>query len=235
MPFAKIVDPPLSERLAEQIRQAIFTGQLKVGSKIPQDTLAHAFGVSRMPIREALALLSHEGLVVLAPRRGAWVAPLSLQTVDESYAMRRWAESEAVRLSVPHLDSAALAQAEDALQVLEWAESAENPAEFVAANRRFHLVLRSRCPWPKLASWVDTLWKGFPPLTPQFVQNQMVRDHEEHRQLLNASRRHEGDEAAHLMAQHIGRSWQSARTHFAALGWPEISDVDQEDQNHANR
>lgn len=224
MSFAKIVDIPLSERLAGQIRQAIFTGQLQSGSKIPQDELAQAFGVSRMPIREALALLSYEGLVVLEPRRGAWVAKLSLQTVDESYAMRQWAESEAVRLSVPRLGDGDLGEAQFALSELEGAEAGGMSDEFVRANAEFHRILRARCPWPKLAAWVDTLWNGFPPLTPQFVDDQITRDRREHRDLMAAAERRNGTAAARLMHQHIGRSWQSARRHFDELGWPEGDD-----------
>ncbi len=219
MAFSKIVDAPLSERLAHHIRQAIFTGQLPAGSKIPQDELAEEFGVSRMPIREALAILNYEGLVTQEPRRGAWVAPLTLATVDESYAMRAWAESEAVRRSVPRLTAEDLKRAQAAILRLEAAESTQDRETFVEANGEFHLALRSRCPWPKLAQWVNVLWNGFPPLTPHFVANQMVNDRREHEALMEAALARDGESAARLMALHINRSWQSARAHFQALGW----------------
>ena len=234
MNFNKIIDIPLSERLARLIRQAIFTGQLPAGSKIPQDDLAEKFGVSRMPIREALVILNHEGLVILEPRRGAWVASLSLQTVDESYTMRRWTESQAVSLSVPLLNSEDLEKARIAITHLEAAESAQDPDAFVEANAEFHAILRSRCPWPKLSSWADTLWNGFPPLTPAFVANQMVHDRAEHRILWEAASERNGPRAARVMKEHIHRSWQSAREHFHKLGWPDTP-VEVPGDTHATR
>jgi DNA-binding GntR family transcriptional regulator len=126
-----------------------------------------------------------------------------------------------VELSVPRLEAEDIDQARALLQQLERAEMEQNAAAFVEANYQFHLTLRSRCPWPKLAHWVDTLWNGFPPLTPQFVANQMARDRDEHRALLEAAEQGDGVRAAALMRQHIQRSWDAARTHFRALGWPE--------------
>ncbi len=221
MNFTKVVDSPLSERLAALIRQAIFTGDLASGSKIPQDDLAEEFGVSRMPIREALVILNYEGLVILEPRRGAWVAPLTLATVDESYTMRCWAESAAVKLSVPHLSDEDLRQIQEILTALESAQARNDPEAFVHTNRAFHARIRFRCPWPKLAQLVDTLWNGFPPLTPQFVTNQMSEDYEEHRRLMDAAVARDGQKASAVMTNHITRSWQSAREHFRSLGWPD--------------
>lgn len=221
MNFSHSLDVPLSERLAEIIRQAIFTGQLPSGSKIPQDELAEEFGVSRMPIREALVILNYEGLVRVEPRRGAWVAPLTMESVDEAYTMRRWAEAKAVELSLPRLTDQDLELARQQLHLLEDAEETRNAERFVRTNRDFHQILRERCPWPKLLGLVDTLWNGFPPLTPTFVADQMTHDRNEHRQLFEAALRRQAKEAAELMAKHIDRSWSSARAHFLSLGWPE--------------
>lgn len=209
----------LSDKVANLIRQAILTGELKAGSKIPQDELAETFGVSRMPVREALVILNYEGLVNIEPRRGAWVAFMTLATVDESYAMRQWAESQAVSLSVPRLTADDLSLAQEELERMEVAENTSDATTFILSNTKFHHVLRSRCPWPKLSGLVDTLWKGFPPLSPQFMPQQMARDRDEHRQLLHAALEHRSKDAQQLMVQHIQRSWAMARNHFQTLGW----------------
>ncbi len=211
----------LAQKVADLIRQSILTGELKSGEKIPQDELAEAYGVSRMPIREALVILNYEGLVNLEPRRGAWVAPMTLQTVDESYAMRHWAEPQAVFLSVPRLTSDDFASLQHAVGALEEAERRGDPSTFIRANADFHRILRSRCPWPKLTALVDSLWKGFPPLSPQFVSGQMAQDHDEHQRLLRAAQTGHPDQAKQVMEHHIKRSWNMARTHFRELGWPD--------------
>ncbi len=208
-----------SARVAQAIRQAIVTGQLRPGSKIAQDLLADQLGVSRMPIREALVQLAAEGLVTSEPRRGAWVAPLSLETIEESYALRSWLEPKAVRLSVPRLTDEDLHALRQHLAALEIAESGNDGDRFVEANRQFHQILRSRCPWAKLQGFVDMLWNGFPPLTPQFVTQQMVQDRAEHQQLLQAAEARDGDRAAVTMTAHITRSGDRAREHFKGLGW----------------
>lgn len=222
MPFDSL-NVNLANKVANLIRQAILTGELKSGDKIPQDELAESFGVSRMPIREALVILNYEGLVTLEPRRGAWVTPMTLATVDESYTMRQWAEPQAIALSVPHLTPQDLQRAQQALEQLETAEAQRDALAFVQINADFHAILRSRCPWPKLLGHVDTLWKGLPPLSPQFVTDQMAQDHTEHREILHAAREHHAEEARRLMQQHIERSWHMARQHFKALGWMETT------------
>ncbi len=208
-----------SARVAQAIRHAIFMGQLKPGSKIAQGLLADQLGVSRMPIREALVQLAAEGLVTLEPRRGAWVASLSLATIDESYALRAWLEPKAVELSVPRLTEEDLHGLRHHLAALESAESHNDGDRFVTANTAFHQILRSRCPWPKLQGFVDMLWNGFPPLTPQFVTQQMTQDRAEHAKLLQAAEAHDGAYAAATMAEHIRRSGDRAREHFRGLGW----------------
>lgn len=219
---APLLNENLAHKVANLIRHAILTGELKSGEKIPQDELADAYGVSRMPVREALVILNYEGLVNLEPRRGAWVSPLTLATVDESYAMRQWAESKAVGLSVPALGVDDLHRAQHILDALEDAESRGDTSAFIRLNSDFHVILRSRCPWPKLTGLVDTLWKGFPPLTPQFVAGQMAHDRDEHRRLLNVAKEHHAKEVERIMQEHIQRSWDMARMHFTALGWTDV-------------
>ena len=68
---------PRSESLLDAMREAILTGRYAPGTRLVQDDLAAAFGVSRIPLREALRRLEGEGLVVISPNRGAIVRPLA--------------------------------------------------------------------------------------------------------------------------------------------------------------
>lgn len=215
-----------SARVSQAIRRAIFDGHLRPGHKIAQDELAEQLGVSRMPIREALVQLAAEGLVTLEPRRGAWVAPLTLDTLDESYQLRTWLEPRAVELSVARLTDDDLKQLAQQVDLLTRAERYNDAERFVETNREFHETLRSRCPWIKLNGIVDMLWNGFPPLTPQFVVQQMAEDRDEHAALLRAAQNHDGSEAGRVMVQHIQRSALRAREYFRNMGW---TSAEQED------
>ena len=78
----------LSDEVADAIRDAIFTGRIDLGQRVVEEELASKLNVSRGPVREALTLLSQEGLVHLERHRGATVAVLSLDGVDEIYSLR---------------------------------------------------------------------------------------------------------------------------------------------------
>jgi DNA-binding GntR family transcriptional regulator len=84
-----------------QLRQAILRGELAAGRVMPQLELAGELGVGRTPLREALRLLQHEGLVVLQPNRRVQIAPLSIEDAEELYLARIALESVAVRVTVP--------------------------------------------------------------------------------------------------------------------------------------
>ncbi|MCU1529543.1 MAG: hypothetical protein JWP75_3306 [Frondihabitans sp.] len=78
-----------AERLAREIRQLLYQGELGPGDRLVEEDLATRFGVSRGPIREAIRILSAEGTAVLRRNRGAVISEPSLTDVLEVYAMRR--------------------------------------------------------------------------------------------------------------------------------------------------
>ena len=92
------------EAVVDGIRDMILNAQLKPGDWLRQDELAEAFGVSTMPVREALRQLQAEGLVVLHRRRGAAVATLSASDGEEIYRIREALESLAVRWAAENIE-----------------------------------------------------------------------------------------------------------------------------------
>ena len=75
----------LHDELATQMRDLLTRGELKAGDKISEQALCQRFGVSRTPLREALKVLANEGLVILLPNRGASVARISPEEIDELF------------------------------------------------------------------------------------------------------------------------------------------------------
>ena len=102
-----------------QLRRAILVGRLKPGAWLTQEDLATTFGVSRMPIRDALRTLSAEGLVEMTPHRGARVSPLTVEEFQEIYAVRMGLEGLAARLAAEQMTPAVLDQMAGALVELE--------------------------------------------------------------------------------------------------------------------
>ncbi|MGO4838093.1 GntR family transcriptional regulator, partial [Rhizobiaceae sp. 2RAB30] len=89
-----------ADSVATVLREAIASGLLAPDSPLRQDDLAVRFGVSRMPVRDALRLLEAEGIVSIHPTRGAFVAGMDPVEIREIYAVRALLEAEALRLAL---------------------------------------------------------------------------------------------------------------------------------------
>lgn len=79
---------PLREVVFESVRAAIISGVLKPGERLMEVQLAEKLGVSRTPVREAIRKLELEGLVLMMPRKGAYVADLSIKDITEVLEIR---------------------------------------------------------------------------------------------------------------------------------------------------
>ena len=138
--------------IEETLRNAILDGRLPCGTAMRQQELASLFGVSRMPVREALRQLEAQSLLHVVTHKGAVVAPLIEDNSAETYALRMLLESEALRLSIPLLTDAVLAQAEACINALE---SEKDYTEIGRHNRLFHMVLYGKAPNQRLLTLVE--------------------------------------------------------------------------------
>ena len=95
--------------IAERLRDAILSGLFGPGERLPEEQLARAMGVSRGPVREALVKLERDGLIVIRRNRGAFVAQLSREDLDEVYSLRVAIDRLAVERCVENADDADIA------------------------------------------------------------------------------------------------------------------------------
>ncbi|WP_445180251.1 GntR family transcriptional regulator [Pseudomonas sp. McL0111] len=151
------VDGPIPAHLArsiieETLRSAILDGRLPCGTALRQQDLADLFGVSRMPVREALRQLEAQDLVTVTAHKGAVVAPLIQGDATQTYELRILLESEALRQSVPLLTSAHHARAASYIEELE---SQHDYGEIGRLNRLFHMELYREAPNKRLLRLVE--------------------------------------------------------------------------------
>jgi DNA-binding GntR family transcriptional regulator len=190
-----------TEMLVTALRQAIIAGELKPGSTLRQEELARSHNTSRMPIREALRTLAAEGLVQLAPNRGAVVAPIDADELRENFEMREAAEVLAMRLALPHLSNAQI----DRAAALQQRIDTDGLAAFGALNRAFHMTLYTPCARPRLLAHIASLHD----VAERYMRftlarlDYLVTSSSEHRALLDACYRRDAAEAERLTAQHI--------------------------------
>lgn len=138
--------------IEEKLRNAILDGSLPSGTALRQQELASLFGVSRMPVREALRQLEAQSLLRVEVNKGAVVAPLITEDAVDAYALRILLESEALRLSVPLLDASDFATARHYIEMME---VETDYARMGALNKMFHMSLYGKATNRRLMHLVE--------------------------------------------------------------------------------
>ncbi|MCC6777326.1 MAG: GntR family transcriptional regulator [Hyphomicrobiales bacterium] len=137
----------LARAAANSLREAILLGRLKPGTKLSQDQLARQLGVSRVPLREALQLLTAEGLVEWRAHRTALVTGLSADDLAEMYELGAVTEAAAAKEATRYASDEHI-EAVGAL-VKAMADPSIAPSEWHVVNRRFHAMLIEPARWPR--------------------------------------------------------------------------------------
>ena len=127
-------DRSAGDRIYPTLRDEIMWGQIAPGTLLSESTLAKRFGISRTPVREALAMLANDGLVTALPKRGHLVHTISFAEVVDAFRVREALEVEAVTLAVTTISQAEIQR----LRML--AETRTSP-DLPAVNREFHLSI----------------------------------------------------------------------------------------------
>ncbi len=143
-------------QIAERIRSDIEEGLLAPGAALNQVDLAEAFGLSRIPIREALRQLEAQGYVNYRPNKGATVveAPASADVV-EIIELRECLEVRLMEHAARRMTPSLIREAEAALRALN---AARTPAELRGAHERFHSILFAAANRPQMAATVNA-WR----------------------------------------------------------------------------
>lgn len=199
--------------IEESLREAILDGRLPCGTALRQQVLADLFGVSRMPVREALRQLEAQSLLNVVQHKGAVVAPLINNNAVETYALRVVLESFALRLSIPLLDADDLAAA---AQYIEQLAVETDHAEIGKLNRLFHMSLYHKAPNSKLLDLIERELNE---------EERFLRFHlssmglgtltqDDHRALLEAVSAKDIDQAIVLLEHHLEKASATMRRYL---------------------
>ncbi len=130
-----------AEAVHDELRAAILRNELPAGMILNQVHVAKRLGVSRTPLREAFRMLQREGLIEGESNKRMRVAGLSLDGLEDLYAMRILLEGLAIRLSVPLLSKEALAMLKNLLNEMEKFARLEDYESWEIPHRKFHAGL----------------------------------------------------------------------------------------------
>jgi DNA-binding GntR family transcriptional regulator len=143
-------------RCLDQIRAMVLSGELMPGEKLTQGALAKQLEVSRIPVREALATLHAEGLLVHKPNTGFTVARFSSEDLSEIYLMRRLLETELLQtIDFSQLDIDALSAVCDRMGEVS---PDEEPGVYQELNMGFHFTLFDASPLELVRQELSRLW-----------------------------------------------------------------------------
>lgn len=213
-----IVVRTLSEQVFEIVREQIVTGKLAGHTAIRQDALATELGVSKIPLREALARLEQEGLLTSQANRGYLVQPMSADEADDIFALRLSIEPGAAAYASTIANDEDRAIATLAFEELDSAAS-ERLAEVAIRNRVFHTALVR----PGRRLLTTQLVERLTILAERYVVAHLQpagredRAHLEHRQLLDAWLARDDARMATLLGSHIQSTLTDLRTQFGTM------------------
>jgi DNA-binding GntR family transcriptional regulator len=144
------------DQVHAELLERIVAGELPPGSRLRQEALADELGVSRTPLREALARLVSEGLVEFVPNRGATVASRDFSDMEQAWRARFVLEPGAARLAAERREPAAIERMRES--VVRQRSVADDVTASFALNREFHLALVAASGNTHLLRFSELLW-----------------------------------------------------------------------------
>lgn len=191
----------LTQRAYRAIRDEILKGKLNGEMRLTEGFFASRYKVSKSPIREAMNRLEAEGLIIIRPRRGAFVAGFSRQDIEEIYDLRETLEAAAVRGIVP--DPKVIARLRAALNAAKASLREKNKVDYILADADFHRVLAQANPNMRLRKILESMHGQMLILRHSTFELSSGRSVLQHQGILEALEKGNNEAAARLMSQHI--------------------------------
>ena len=194
----------MTQRIYKMLRREITTLRLSPGKALSEENLAKRFKLSRTPVREALRRLSHEGLVELIPRKGAFVSKIGLSDVREIFQIREAMEGIAARIAAPRID-------EKKLDMIENVLYSGNDKDAEQAGKKLHELILEHAENKRLLDLLRILRVQ---LERMYVYARALPDRdkqsrEEHKKIVKSIRQRDPALAEGAVREHIVSTMQS--------------------------
>lgn len=210
------IRPNLKDEIASHVRSLILSGSLRPGDRVPQDDVATALAVSRLPVREALIALEAEGLVENLPRKGSYVAMLEPEDVIDHFMVVGLLSGVAAERAAGRITAASLAELEELCGRMERTTDA---AEQEALNTRFHALINRAGSSLRLRSMLRSLSRSIPSTFFEMPTDWREWAGHDHRAIVAALRGGDGAEAARLTREHLRNGGEAAVSGLRAVGF----------------
>lgn len=196
--------PNRSDAIFASIRRAIIEQALKPGTKLPEDQIGEAYGVSRTGVRNALVRLTSEGLVEMRPNRGAAVAQPTLEEARDAFDIRRFLECEVVRRLCQRMSKDAIDALEAHVREEERALRGA-PARGIRLAGEFHILMAELTTSKTLTDYVSRSVSRCSLILAQYGRPHSAEcGVDEHREIIEALVSQDSGKAVSLMDEHLG-------------------------------
>lgn len=195
----------LAQQAVEELRRRIAGSALMPGQRLDEAALADDLGISRTPLREALKVLSAEGLVEIRPRRGCYVAELGPADLDEIFPIMALLEGEVAREAALKGSAADLKRLDQLHAGLERHAAAGEVDRYYEVNYVFHDALQAIAGNRWLQHVIGDLRKLLKLSRHRSLrlEGRLAESLAEHRALMDALHRRDGDAAERVMKSHL--------------------------------
>jgi DNA-binding GntR family transcriptional regulator len=201
----KVANQTLHQQVVELIKEMIESGELRLGQKIDEITLAESFGVSRTPIREALRILNNQGVIDLVPHKGAFVRQFSIKEIDDMFQVMSILEGMCAELAAAKMTTADFKRVERLHKDLERYYEAKNHKAYNATNSKLHSLIQEIAGNAAINEVIAGLRQKV--LLFRFRQlyepERFKKSIQEHRKLLDALEKRDPKKAKAVMKAHL--------------------------------
>jgi DNA-binding GntR family transcriptional regulator len=199
------VPPLLVEDVTSFLRNAIISGKFMQGEKLSEPSIQKRFGISRSPIREALRVLEQEGLVVILPRRGAYVNEITLDDLKATTVVVATLEGLAARLALPLLTDKNFKKMDGLVKKMEKEVREFSINDYTKTHNDFHETFVSPCNNRVLIDLIGKLRRSYvrPRVTSYYFMNNIEDAVSGHLNIIESLKKGDPQEVEDVVKNHV--------------------------------
>lgn len=209
--------PQLNDEAAAFVREMIMSGQLQPGEFLRPDSVAETLGISATPVREGLLALRSEGFLLLEPRRGFVVAPLSAADIRDLFRAQSLLAGELAARAASRLQASDEEELDRLQEALADAAKEEDTDEMEVLNHNFHRVINRAADSRKLAWSLSVVARYVPSRFYAGIDGWPEASLVDHARIIKALHRRNAEASRSAMEAHVDHAGSLLAAHFDQL------------------
>ena len=201
----------LRGRVFNKLREDILSGKYQDHEELKEVAIGEELGVSRTPVREAFRQLELEGLIQIVPNKGAYVTGITAKDVKDIYMIRSSLEGMCARLATENISEEQLEELEENVYLASFHASKGHMEQMTELDNRFHHILYEACDSKMLEKLLQDFHQYVMRIRKKTLSTKErgIASNEEHRQIMEAIKAKNPDEAQRLANMHMNNAYDN--------------------------